>query len=726
MPKTSASRRHDAPRYYLGPYDRLTIDGIEYSVAGSDGDGHVLSRLDRPAPEFRERIAHDEFAELLNAPHFRHDRDWFKPETRKVREQAGVSHLRDLSEDEQELIQFKAEAVFVFEEWIREKGLKRSDGPVKAAKPAMEAEVNRRLRLKAGCGKRELGATRYTAFRLPGPKSLRDWRNDLIAAGGDILVLRDGHYRSGNRNSRLKPAEYALMVMCARGFIAENRPYKATVFEQMEGAFIEENARRLMHGLPELSCPSEKRLREEIDKLPKFEVAAGRHDPQYAKGLFMPVGEGIGARRAFQRLEMDMWSSQLHVLYNDCGLWDFLSKEGQEIVARAGRKVVCAAIDYASNVIAGLHIGNSETTETAVSCLQMAMMDKQTYADAVGALTPWDCTGTPSELATDSGAPFISNRFKAAVRDARVGKLLPPAKLPHLRGTVERAFRTAHTKLVSRFTGRTFEDVVRKGGYDPQGRASLNEDDYCWLLVRYVVDAHHNSESDGLDGRMPRAVWLELSKRYPVWPPPDLHRRRQAFGVEVSRVITSRGIRLLGIYYQCRELHDLLTHHGFGVTLKVRVDPFDLGYISVRVAENEWLTVECHDAKMRGLDIHTWCEIVRAIRRRHGKLAQLVAPIVHAAFRDIDRRSAEAVLRERLGETAPTAELIDRLEREVILTFEYAHPSSPSATRTGDVYANTVKVRGAIDPTDDVPPGAETAPSRRPRPRKPNPWKLEE
>jgi putative transposase len=722
MPKPSPSPRYDGPRYHLGPCDRLTIDDIEYSVAGSDDDGHVISRIDRPQPEFRERLSHGELADLLNAPQFRHDRDWFRPEVRKVRERAGVSDLRDLSDCEQERIQFKAEAVRVFEEWIRGKGLKRSDKPMRDAKDAMKAEVDRRLELKAASGKHQRGAGRYHSFRFPGPKRLREWRNDLIEAGGDVLTLRDGHHRSGNRNSRLTPAAYALLVRSARGFIAENRPYKKTVFQQMQGAFLEENARRLMASLPELRCPSERRLREEIGKLPKFEVAAGRHGSQYAKGLYMSVGEGIIAPRAFQRLEMDMWSSQLHVLFNRCGLWQFLSEEGQEIVARAGRKVVCAAVDYTTNVIAALHIGNSETTETAISCLQMAMTDKQSYADAVGALTHWDCAGTPEELATDTGAPFISDRFKAAVRDARVGKLLPPAKLPHLRGTVERAFRTAHTKLVSRFTGRTFEDVVRKGGYDSQARASLNEDDYCWVLVRYVVDAYHNSPTDGSYGQMPRSGWLERTKRYPVWPPPDRHRRRQAFGAEVERIVTARGVRVLGIYYQSRELHGFLTHNGFSHPLKVRIDPFDLGFISVQVAENEWLSVECFDAKMHGLDIHTWCELIRAIRRRHGKLAQLTAPIVHAAFRDIDRRSDQAILRERLGETAPTAKLIDRLERELVLTFEYAHPSTSPATGTGDLYAKAVKVRGTADP----PPRTDSATAPKPPSRKPNPWKLED
>ena len=72
-----------------------------------------------------------------------------------------------------------------------------------------------------------------------------------------------------------------------------------------------------------------------------------------------------------------------------------------------------------------------------------------------------------------------------------------------MRGRIERFFGTMHTGLISRFTGRAFENVMAKGDYPAVGRASVPLDKVAAAQIRFVVDQYHNSPHRGLKGETP-------------------------------------------------------------------------------------------------------------------------------------------------------------------------------------------------------------------------------
>ena len=152
-----------------------------------------------------------------------------------------------------------------------------------------------------------------------------------------------------------------------------------------------------------------------------------------------------------------------------------------------------------------------------------------------------------------------------------------------MRAHVERSFNTTRTQLLPNFTGQTFANIQDKGDYDPKANASLFVDELARALVLYEVDVYHNSPHEGLLGETPRAAWQRLMLQGAGFSrvTPGAHRQRATFGIPLTRTLSKRGIRVMGLHYQSQALAAVLARDG-NVPLAVRVDPEDLGWISFR------------------------------------------------------------------------------------------------------------------------------------------------
>ncbi|MCJ2105391.1 hypothetical protein MKK70_08360 [Methylobacterium sp. E-041] len=71
------------PRLVFGPQDRIVIGPVEYTPDFSDKDGHVLRRV--AAPLITEAFSHDHIWLLSNDREWRHDRNWFAPDSARRR-----------------------------------------------------------------------------------------------------------------------------------------------------------------------------------------------------------------------------------------------------------------------------------------------------------------------------------------------------------------------------------------------------------------------------------------------------------------------------------------------------------------------------------------------------------------------------------------------------------------------------------------------------------------
>ncbi|GLQ56565.1 hypothetical protein [Devosia nitrariae] len=81
--------------------------------------------------------------------------------------------------------------------------------------------------------------------------------------------------------------------------------------------------------------------------------------------------------------------------------------------------------------------------------------------------------------------------FRAANVDLGARLHITPAKSPTARARHERLYRTLHDMLISRYSGRSFENVVVKGDYDSEANAVLDYEELGRAIVRFIVDVYH-------------------------------------------------------------------------------------------------------------------------------------------------------------------------------------------------------------------------------------------
>jgi putative transposase len=697
--------------------DRVIIRGIAYRGFETNTVGHILVRVDDP--EMTQDFTHEAFDAETRHPGYAYDRGWFSPGRAKARLLGGVDSILSLRPHEQSTILFRLEFCKRFLARERDGSASRSDSSLKQVLREIHAEVALLdvARLSPPSKGAATGATRAGTKRVvrdrPGPKAFRKWMRRWENAAYDPLALRKQTHRSGNRDPKLPVTILLLIRQVACRYATEKRPTKKALHKDLKGEVKALNEARAERGLPELPCPGYTTFSGAIESLDKFYVMAGRDGMAKATAHFAMVGSGQDVVRPLQRVEMDEWKVSLIKLLTDFGWWGHLTEEEREAL-RKTRWWLCVAIDVATKVILGASLRPTACSDNALACLRMAVTDKGAYADDVGALSPWDMCGTLEELATDAGSSFIAERFQAAVVAMGTTPDIPPSGLAHLRGTVERSFLTARLQLVSRFTGQTFANVGEKGDYDPVARASAGVDVFGRALIRYWVDAYHNTPHEGLGGETPLNAWRRLTKSVGVTPSPDGNKLRAIFGMPLRRVMGKRGVRVLGLHYQSERLQEYRRKVG-DAEVDVRVDPGCLGAVSVRIGE-AWLTVPCVREEFRGVSAETWLATLKDLRRRYRDEAKLTLPVVLAAMRDIEAMSDTAAKKVRLDARPPNEEELDRAERHLALGFSMPDSEGAEAGSTSTGLFDDAVDTGGEDPVPQTPvPTAPVPPKRRRR-----------
>ena len=574
-------------------FDRVCFGGRDYVYLRATDEGHVLRIA---SSDLEETITHSEMAAKVLRRDFRHDRRFYAEGNVNARSRAAVACLNDLPAAELPKIVFKWEFCTRFLKLEAEGKASRTDASMTEAIKTISAEM-----LSEAAKLALLAGQPITTMKAPCPKTLRTWLAILEHNGLQAYALREANRLKGNREPRLDPEIYELLSEHANKFKSEKKPRVETLYKDLEIELNKKNETRRLQGLRCFPLPSIRALRLRIKALPAFEVYASRNGLDAARRYFNLVKTPAEVSRPGERIEMDAWTINLQKILIDLGLWAKLTQNERK--AFTGRRQACVAIDVATRCILGLRIAPTDNSDLARQTLQMVTSDKSRFAGAVDARSPWDMRCTPDLVVTDGGPSFISDLFLATVADLESERDVAKSKMPHLRGTIERFFRTGDINLLPRFTGRSFENISEKGDYDSEARASLTEEDLAWCLIRWVVDSYHNLPHDGLGGETPRNAWLRLGKMFGVRPPPGRDKARAIFGVRLTRELSLRGVRFLGNHYRCQAIADTIFAKGLH-TVEIRVDEEDLGRISVEI-DGEWHVAVCDCKGFNGVSAST-------------------------------------------------------------------------------------------------------------------------
>jgi putative transposase len=695
------------PPLRLGPHDQIVIDAVEYTCVGIVRGMVTLARVDNP--NVTQTLSREDMTLVRHSRGYSHKRDFYNPEAARARKHAGVPYVSDLPDEEQKEILWKQKWCLAA---LRRKHLPKkhpekisfSDPSLEIAIPQIAEKIDAIEKAVAQGGKREKAGQKTIVIKGPAPKALREWCADLIAGGMNPLALRNQLRKCGNRLTRLDPEEYAFLVRFARLAATPERPKAPVLWNKMSAAIKEENKKR--SAANQLKVPSEKRLREEIDEISEYDMMAGQEGPDIARNYFRAITTGLSdVVRPLQRVEFDEWEVHLHVLAVLTGVWDTWS-DAQKKAAEKVRLVLCVALDVATKCVVGMSIARTACPENAVRCLEMAVSDKQPYADAAGATTPWDMCGTMERAAADAGTSFANYDFHARTVDLGTKFTTTVAGLPWLRGNVERVFRSIDDKFVSLFAGRTFGNVVEKGEYDSEGKACLTIDEFVLALVRYKIDHYHNHPHEGLGGETPRAAWLRLTEELGVDPPPDDNLRRVVFGRRLSPMLGAHGLRVLGIDYQSEELNGLLKQAG-RINVDVRVDLRNLGAISTKIGD-EWVTVDGAPELFR-VTAEDWIAVWDELQARNAVVDAITRDILDDTMTYLVEVGRIARKRRNIAEEPMDAEALAHHQKRMNVGVNFARDriaaeaEEPVGLYDGALVVGGDAPDGASDEGDAVP-----------------------
>jgi transposase InsO family protein len=714
--KQASAREPQAMRWDHGGSNRVWIRGKESVHIEDNDNGYIFAHpgdLNHTFP-----ISFEEMKKLEHDNQIKFD---FEGRSLKQSRQAlrtGIKRFRDLPKEQRDLINWQEKLIKRFIQ-LKKAGLASLyDKSIKSALDIIQKE------LQAAADKVKVyGGRKKPALRnMPGPQAFRDWHNILVLNDMDKMSLRNDRCNSGYRTPRYGADEYAILHKYAMGYLSLEKPTIAIQYRDMIIEFTDRNKERRKQKLPPLKVPPDDgKLASLIAMIPAADKLFAREGEEIARDAMRSVNAGpIGVELAMQRVELDAWLVHLYTLAIHVEIWEFLPKRTQEEALKV-RMVLTAAMDCATRCYVGLALTPVASGSSTLKVIRMMLMDKTSIARAAGCLTPWEYHGRPILIAFDAGPENANDDVITALGDMRIDWTVPQAGMPTQRGKIERGFHTMDQKLISRFSGRTMKNPAVRKKYQAWARACVSVEELATIIVRFLVDDYHNTEHSGLEGKMPRQRWFELTAGKGLKRPPDIDEMRLVFGAETKVVLEPTGVLCLGNRYRSAEVQALFEKYG-GIEVTIRYDLENLGWISLKQGI-DWITVPGPKI-MRGVTAEAWM-LKRAEQDRENKyLQRLVLPVRQAAQRAAI--SLDQYSRQRSGilDSLATPEMIEAFHRHLSAGVIYDDEvddddGQPRDLFDGKIAAGTTPLtprRGA--PRPPRPPKPEPDSAAQPRPKK--------
>lgn len=628
------------PNFSFSTYDGIQIGGQPYRYFETRETGHIfVGATGNGIPQI---MTNSEISRYLMVGNFVCTPKEFQPDHLRERILPDGQLLSLRGSKAQKKAAMRLATVQAFRELLDDesKNVQRTAESVKPHLGAIKLRVGEILEE----GEPENKAESLAVPKKLGAKTVLQWDRRERRFG--LAGLYDKTTDRGNRERRLTADELMLMGSVVSKYLCDQRPSQAIILEEVQKAFESANVQRRAEGQPEMCCPSRETVRQAINKLNPFDMTLTRRGRAAANRQFAPVGKGVDVSRPMQRVEFDEWEADIIALMAEGGLFHHLTDEEKRKLGLDKKKArwwVTAAICCATRCIVGLVISRSPNSKSALRVIEMMMRDKGVWGDACGALTPWCQFGWPSVIVTDCARYNISSLVQARTSDLGITVLYSPAGNPATKARIERVFGTFATQLMPRLSGRTFSNIVERGDYDSKERAVLNPEEFCSVLVRYIVDVYHRTPHSGLGGETPLDCWNRLIEKFGVQPPPDLGRRRLIFGQERRKKVTREGVTILGVRYHSEVLARFMAK-SHDRDIDVRWYPEDIGAIWAEL-NGRWYEIPAVFERFRGLSAQEWVRAAEETRAQNARNGEVNRAVVRQAIDYIQETNSAAMSR---------------------------------------------------------------------------------
>ncbi|HST52249.1 MAG TPA: transposase family protein [Pyrinomonadaceae bacterium] len=202
----------------------------------------------------------------------------------------------------------------------------------------------------------------------------------------------------------------------------------------------------------------------------------------------------------------------------------------------------------------------------------------------------------PDCIVVDGGSEFISKYFEKLLARYNCDIQWRPPTKPRFGSIIERFIHTLNKQLLHNLLGNT--KIMKRARQvtkevDPDTHAVWTLPLLDEALDRYFYEEYDTREHSSL-GQSPREAFNELMEKFNP-PSPYSINYDQIFLIETMipvkrgalKVQQSRGIKVFGTWYKCREFRDPVV---IGTKVPVHLDPDDVSHVYAYV-KNRW--IEC-------------------------------------------------------------------------------------------------------------------------------------
>jgi len=398
--------------------------------------------------------------------------------------------------------------------------------------------------------------------------SVYRWKKRYLEAGLDLRALVDNSFKKGNRKNRFPEL---VTEMCNEAvedkFLSLER---GTIQDAHNEALLrigDENRLRLP--AMALPIPSRRFIKRLIDQIPAFDKDSARYGQDFALRKFRSVNGHRVIQAPLERAEIDHTVLDLFVIDERRSL-------------PLGRPYITACIDVYSRCILGIYIGFVPPSCLSVSkCLRHAFLPKiGLHEEFLEIDNDWPAHGVMRELVLDNGREFHSQALENTCLSLGIEMHFSPRRMPWFKGKIERWFGTINHDLAHKAPGTTFSNIFERGDYDPAKHAVVTLSTLNTMIRKWICDVYHQRPHTALQ-MSPDQRWKTSISPTNIRVPEDVAELDLVMGRPDSRILTHKGIELLGLFYNSSEVQNLRRRHGATLKVDIRVDETDIGYIFV-------------------------------------------------------------------------------------------------------------------------------------------------
>lgn len=421
----------------------------------------------------------------------------------------------------------------------------------------------------------------------PSPSTICRWEL-AYRATRCIVRLVPSHWLKGRKPVITKEIENVLLDVINEIYMTAERPPVSKVWFEFKARILEHNQAAAPSQC--LVLPSRMSVYRYIDRLDPYVVDCARYGKRAAEAKHRVAVTEMQVTRILDRWEIDHTRLDVELVDPDTG----------KVI---GRPYITVVLDRASRMAMGylIHLA-APNTESVLRVIDRAIRPKHDWLSRhPKVLRPWPARGLPARLVPDNAAEFHAGNVHLAFNDLGIELMYPKSRDPRAKGGVERFFKTLNTSLIHCLPGTTRSNTRDRGDYPSEKLACLTLPELDSHILKWVVDAYHQTPHRGLKNKTPAEVWAAGEAARPIYLPADLDSLESILAMREQKALQHYGIDFPGLRYNSPELGPIRQRLGPGDKVEVRYRD-ELDHIWVLHPQRKtFLKVPCTNKSVFGM-----------------------------------------------------------------------------------------------------------------------------